>query len=307
MSKWRKHSHSLLNFTQQAFLNGDEFLSRLQIRFHECVNIHKWALKSQNVHDSDFKQGWKGIRVKTKKRAARWGRHATVNLLSYIKCIHCYDFSTELQKKNPHSCFQCNQHPCLFCLWGVSVPRLWSFLCLCCEPAQPRGEVTFSVNHRYRKLILSSTEHTDTHSLTIDWNPARSGSLTVRQHQSWYSPAMKENPSAEVGSKERNPARAQGNWQIPSWQGSWSSTVDTPTWHLSLWHSRFSLSLSDGFSFLNTHQQLTGFLIHTPLLCVSQQCASKVFILCGFLSLYWGKLVLIKSWWHCLTVWLLHY
>lgn len=33
---------------------------------------------------------------------------------------------------------------------------------------------------------------------------------------------MKENPSAEVGSKKRNRARARGgNWQIPSWQGSW--------------------------------------------------------------------------------------
>lgn len=275
MSKWRKHSHSLL----QAFLNGDEFLSRLQIRFHECVNIHKWALKSQNVHDSDFKrkQGWKEIRVKTKKRDAHWGRHATVNLLSYIKCIHCYDFSTELQKKNPQSWFQCNQHPCLFCLWGLSVPRLRSFLCLCCEPAQPRGEVTFSVNHRYRKLILSSTGHTETHSLMIDWNPARSGSLTVRQHQSWYSPAMKENPSAEVGSKERNPARAQGNWQIPSWQGSWSSTVDTPTWHLSLWHSHFSLSLSDGFLFLNTSNSL-AFWFTLP----SAVSPSSVLVKCSY-------------------------
>jgi len=130
-------------------------------------------------------------------------------------------------------------------LQGLSVPLLCSFLCLCYRPTQPWGEVTFSINYHYRELILRSKEQ-ETHSLMIDWNPARSGSFTVRQHQSWYSPVlhrkpMKENPSAEVGSKERNRACVRGNWQIPSRQGSQSSTVNTPTWLLSLWLAFLSL------------------------------------------------------------------
>lgn len=212
------------------------------------------------------------------ERKLRGEMHTGTGMLRAICSLISSVFMTLQQscKTIPQSWLQCNQHPhlqtfSLFRLWGLSVPLLWSFFRLCCEPAQPRGEVTFSINHHYRKLILSSREHTSTHSLMIDWNPARSGSLTVRQHQSWYSPAlhrnpMKENPSAEVGSKERNRARARGNWQIPSWQGSWSSAVDTPTWHLSLWRSLFSLSLSDCFSFLKTHSLLSD--SHSPPLCL---------------------------------------
>lgn len=127
MSKWRKLSSSLLNFTQQAFINGDEFLPHLQIWFHKCVNIHKWALKRRIVHDSDFKRKQKGEREyewKLQKETAHRDGHATVNFLSYIKCIHFYDFSRELQekKKLPQRWLQCNQHPCLFCLWGFICP-----------------------------------------------------------------------------------------------------------------------------------------------------------------------------------------
>lgn len=40
---------------------------------------------------------------------------------------------------------------------------------------------------------------------------------------------------------------------------------------------------------------------------VSQQCPGKLSKLCGFYEFPLRKLVLINSWWHCLTVWLLHY
>lgn len=100
MSKLRKlpTPPSLLNFTQQTFINGDEFLSHLQIWFRKHVNIHKWVLSSENVQDGDFKRKheWKGIRVKTTERDAHRDRQVTVNLLPYIKGIHFYDFSTEL-------------------------------------------------------------------------------------------------------------------------------------------------------------------------------------------------------------------
>lgn len=104
---------------------------------------------------------------------------------------------------------------------------------------------------------------------------------------------MKENLSAEVESKERNQAWAQGNWQIPSWQGSWSSTVDTPTWHLSLWRSLFSLSLSDCVSFIKSPHHLTLHIqIHTPLLCGSQQCPSKLSKFCRVLWVSTEKICL---------------
>lgn len=45
-----------LNFIQQAFINGDEFLSHLQIWYQKCVNIHKCAMNSKNVHNGDFKR-----------------------------------------------------------------------------------------------------------------------------------------------------------------------------------------------------------------------------------------------------------
>lgn len=41
-------------------------------------------------------KGEKGIQVKTTERDAHRDRQATVNLLSCIKRIHFYDFSTEL-------------------------------------------------------------------------------------------------------------------------------------------------------------------------------------------------------------------
>ena len=66
---------------------------------------------------------------------------------------------------------QCNQqtlfsqNSCLFCPSPVI---------LCCEPAQPGGEVTFSIN---RPLQKAHSEQRGAHSLRIDWNPARTGSL----------------------------------------------------------------------------------------------------------------------------------
>lgn len=51
-----KLSLSPLNFIRQAFINGDEFLSHLQISYHKCVNIHKCAMNSKNAHNSDFKR-----------------------------------------------------------------------------------------------------------------------------------------------------------------------------------------------------------------------------------------------------------
>lgn len=99
-------------------------------------------MNSKNVHDSD-----------------------SVNLLSYIKCIHFWllNRAVKIQKAD----FNATNIPfsSFYCLWGLYVPLFWSFLCLCCEPWR---EVTFSINHHYSKLILNSREHKDTHSLMID-------------------------------------------------------------------------------------------------------------------------------------------
>lgn len=150
----------------------------------------------------------------------------------------------------------------------------------------------------------------------IDWNPARSGSLTVRQHQSWYSPAlhrnpMKENPSAEVGEGVKSGTELERGETDKSHHDKDHDRLESilpPDICLSGTPSFLSLSFSDCFPFLETHHQLAlCFLIHAPLLCVSQQCPSKLSKLCGFYESLLRKLVLIKSWWHCLTVWLLHY
>lgn len=115
-------------------------------------------------------------------------------IYSFIASVSTFwNFLQGFKKNCIQRWLQCNKHLCLhkvslFHLQGLSISLLWSLPCLCCKSSQPPGEVTFSINHRHRKLILSSRERADTHSLMIDWNPARSGSLTVRQHQSWYSP-----------------------------------------------------------------------------------------------------------------------
>lgn len=235
----------------RSFHKFDEFLAHLQI-FPTLVNIHKFMMNSKNVHASAFKRK-QGIHAKTTKRVARRDSQASVNLLFHIKCFHFLEFSAGLKKNSTQSWLQCNQHLCLhkvslFHLQGLSISLLWSLPCLCCKSSQPPGEVTFSINHRHRKLILSSRERTDTHSLMIDWNPARSGSLTVRKHQSWYSPNTAQKPHERKyflqrwGVKSGTKPEHGRNWQIPSRQGSRSSTVDTPTWHLSFWLSLFSLS-----------------------------------------------------------------
>lgn len=176
------------------------------------------------------------------------------SIYSFISSVSIFwNFLQGLKKNSTQSWLQCNQHLCLhkvslFHLQGLSISLLWSLPCLCCKSSQPPGEVTFSINHRHRKLILSSRERTDTHSLMIDWNPARSGSLTVRKHQSWYSPNTAQKPHERKyflqrwGVKSGTKPEHGRNWQIPSRQGSRSSTVDTPTWHLSFWLSLFSLS-----------------------------------------------------------------
>lgn len=186
------------------YINGDEFFSHLQIGFNKHVNIHKRGMNSAGAGGSDFKrtQGW---RTKCEWKLQREMHTGTGELRSiywiYTGISIFMTFQQKLQKKKnatklitmqPSSPSPIIQPP--LSLRFVCPSRLWSFLWLCCEPAQPRGEVTFSINRHYRKLILSSREHTDTHSLRIDWNPARSGSLTERQHQSWYSPALRRNP-----------------------------------------------------------------------------------------------------------------
>lgn len=125
----------------------------------------------------------------------------------------------------------------------------------------------FPLNHRYRKLILSSRECADTHSLMIDWNPVRSGSLTVRQHQSWCSQAlhrnpMKENPPAEVGSKERNRAWAQGKLTNPIMDQDHDrlQSILPPDIFL-WWRSLFFSFMVSHFSKLTTKSLV---LIHTP-------------------------------------------
>ena len=146
-----------------------KFLPHLQIWFHKRVNIHKRAA-----------EGEKGIRAE--KSTAHRDRHATVNLFFYIECIHFYDFSTELFKRNPTKADYSatntpvaekkkkKRHPLLSTEVYLSPSFLWSSFCLCCEPR--KREVTFSINHSDRKLLLSGEgggERTDT-QLFDDWS-----------------------------------------------------------------------------------------------------------------------------------------
>ena len=171
-----------------------KFLPHLQIWFHKRVNIHKRAA-----------EGEKGIRAE--KSTAHRDRHATVNLFFYIECIHFYDFSTELFKRNPTKAdYSATNTPAsekkkksgtLFCL-----------LRFICPPPSSDPPSVFVASHERERWPFPLTTATEssfwaaragvsaqTHnSLMIDRNPARSGSLTVRQHQSWYSPALHRNP-----------------------------------------------------------------------------------------------------------------
>lgn len=239
-----------------------KFLPHLQIWFHKRVNIHKRAA-----------EGEEGIRAEKARHA---GTDTLRSIYSFISSVSIFmTFQQSCFKRNPTkadysatntpaSKKKKRRHP-LSVYWGLSVP-----------PPSSDPPSVFAASHERERWPFPLTTATEssfwaagagvsaqTHnSLMIDRNPARSGSLTVRQHQSWYSPALHRNPYERKsfcrggavgwwcwwcwwvgGVKSGTEPERGGNWQIPSWQGSWSYAVDTPTWHLSLWRSLL-LSLS---------------------------------------------------------------
>lgn len=144
----------------------------LQIWFHKRVNIHKRAA-----------EGEEGIRAEKARHA---GTDTLRSICSFISSVSIFmTFQQSCFKRNPTKAdYSATNTPASekkinkkkkapsFCLLRFICPPpfLWSSFCLCCEPR--KREVTFSINHGYRKLLLSGGgggERTDT-QLFDDWS-----------------------------------------------------------------------------------------------------------------------------------------